>query len=105
MTRPYTPESLAKRWDCSAETVRQLCKSGRLSSFRIGRLFRIPSQAVEEFEQCRNTQSAASKVASSLSGMRKVEKDAGIVVMRKPVRQLKQKRGISSSPQQPRKAS
>ena len=32
MTAPYTPETLAERWQCSAETVRAMCRSGRLPS-------------------------------------------------------------------------
>jgi len=39
MERPFTPETLADRWDCSAETVRQLVKAGRLRGFRVGRMF------------------------------------------------------------------
>ena len=30
MTRPFTPESLADRWEVSAETVRQLCHQNAL---------------------------------------------------------------------------
>jgi len=39
MTRPFTPESLADRWEVSAETVRQLC--------RFGVKKRRPGQAIE----------------------------------------------------------
>ena len=46
--RPFTPETLADRWGCSAETVRQLVKAGRLRGFRVGRMFRIPAVAVED---------------------------------------------------------
>lgn len=49
--RPYTPETLADRWACSTETIRQLVKSGRLPGFRVGRMFRIPAAAVEEYER------------------------------------------------------
>ncbi|WP_394707787.1 helix-turn-helix domain-containing protein [Roseovarius pacificus] len=48
--RPYTPDMLAERWQCSAESVRLLCHSGELRSFRIGRMFRIPADAVDEYE-------------------------------------------------------
>lgn len=48
--RPFTPDTLADQWDVSAETVRQLCHRGELRSFRVGRMFRIPPAAVEEFE-------------------------------------------------------
>ena len=48
---PFTPETLAERWDCSPEHVRTLCKQGRLRSFKIGRgMYRIPIDAVAEFE-------------------------------------------------------
>lgn len=61
---PFTPESLADRWGCSSETVRQLLRSGRLRGFRVGRMFRIPAAAVEEYE-CGNTESDGSRGASS----------------------------------------
>ncbi|MFD1341448.1 helix-turn-helix domain-containing protein [Litorisediminicola beolgyonensis] len=51
MTRPpHTPDSLADRWACSSETVRQLCRSGQLKHFRVGRMIRISAEAVDEFE-------------------------------------------------------
>ncbi len=53
--RPYTPNSLADRWGCSAQTVRNLISEGRLRAFRVGRLFRIKPEAVEEYE-CRTSQ-------------------------------------------------
>ncbi|AUQ53182.1 helix-turn-helix domain-containing protein [Phaeobacter inhibens] len=48
--RPFSAAQLAERWQCSAETVRQLVKCGQLSGFRIGRMIRIPRAAVEEYE-------------------------------------------------------
>ena len=52
---PFTPETLAQRWDCSPEHVRALCKTGRLDHFRVGRsLFRIPVAAVAAFEAASN---------------------------------------------------
>lgn len=50
MTRPLTPEMVADRWMCSAETVRQLVKRGVLRGFRVGRMIRISEQAVEAYE-------------------------------------------------------
>lgn len=50
MTRPYTPESLADRWGCSTQHIRNMCHRGDLRSFRAGRLIRIPADAVEEYE-------------------------------------------------------
>ncbi len=48
--RPFTPDMLADRWQCSAETVRTLVKRGTLQGFRVGRMIRIPAQAVEDYE-------------------------------------------------------
>lgn len=36
MGRPFTPEALAERWDCSAETIRQMIHRGELAGFRVG---------------------------------------------------------------------
>jgi excisionase family DNA binding protein len=67
--RPFTPDTLAARWGCSSETIRQMIKAGRLPCFRAGRrLFRIPAAAVEEFEQCQTSASAVSGAASASTG-------------------------------------
>ena len=47
---PYSPETLADRWGCSAEKVRIMCRSGELPSFRLGKLIRIPASEVERYE-------------------------------------------------------
>ena len=49
-TRPYSPETLAQRWGCSAEKVRLMCKGGELASFRLGKLIRIPAAEVDRYE-------------------------------------------------------
>lgn len=67
MTKPHTPDSLAQRWGCSAETVRQLFKKGHLRGFRVGNMIRIPQQAVEDYE-CQTSQSASSEEASASTG-------------------------------------
>lgn len=54
--RPYSPETLADRWGCSAEKVRGMCRNGELASFRLGKLIRIPAAEVERYE-CQNTPS------------------------------------------------
>lgn len=46
----YTPEQLAALWQCDRTTVRRLCQRGKLRTFRIGDLWRIPAEAVAEFE-------------------------------------------------------
>lgn len=52
--RPYSPETLADRWACSSEKIRQMCRGGELASFRLGKLIRIPAAEVERIE-CQNT--------------------------------------------------
>ena len=53
--QPYTPETLAERWDCSAEKIRQMCHRGELPAFRLGKLIRIRAIEVERYE-CERTQ-------------------------------------------------
>lgn len=66
--RPFTPETLAERWGCSSEKVRQMFHSGDLAGFRLGKLIRIPAIEVERFE-CEQTQPAQGTSARmSLSG-------------------------------------
>lgn len=48
--RPYTAEMLAERWECSAETVRQMIRDGRLPAFRVGRMMRVTQRVVEQYE-------------------------------------------------------
>lgn len=50
MNRPYSPETLATRWNCSAQKVRQMVHAGELQGFRLGKLIRIPAQEVERVE-------------------------------------------------------
>jgi excisionase family DNA binding protein len=55
--RPFSPETLAERWGCSAEKVRQMFHRGELAGFRLGKLIRIPAIEVERFEaECSQTQ-------------------------------------------------
>ncbi|MBI2254879.1 MAG: helix-turn-helix domain-containing protein [Proteobacteria bacterium] len=48
--RPYTLDVLAERWECTGAHVRRLCTAGKLRHFKIGNLYRIPVDAVLEFE-------------------------------------------------------
>lgn len=50
--RPFTPATLAARWGCSDTLIYDLLNSGKLRSFRIGKLWRIRPEWVEEYEQC-----------------------------------------------------
>jgi excisionase family DNA binding protein len=55
--RPYTPDRLAERWDCSPATVRNLCRRGELAHFKVGKEYRIPQPIVDEVEACRSATS------------------------------------------------
>jgi excisionase family DNA binding protein len=50
IARPFSPETLGARWDCSSEKIRQMCRHGELSYFRLGKLIRIPASEVERIE-------------------------------------------------------
>ncbi len=53
---PFTPETLAERWQCSPRHIRNMIRNGRLRGFRLGgKLLRIRARVVEEFETCQNT--------------------------------------------------
>lgn len=48
---PFTPETLAERWGCTAKKIRDMCNAGELRHFRIGKkLIRIPFSAACERE-------------------------------------------------------
>ena len=54
--QPFTPETLAARWQCSPRHIRNMIHDGRLPGFRVGgKLLRVRARDVEEFEQCLNT--------------------------------------------------
>lgn len=50
MNHVYTPQQLAERWGCCSNTVRAIILEGRLPAFRVGRLLRVPAQAVAQYE-------------------------------------------------------
>lgn len=53
MTRAaYTPDELAERWGCSGNHIRSMIRRGTLPAFRLGKLYRVPVAAVEEYEAC-----------------------------------------------------
>tara|TARA_R110000823_G_scaffold230838_1_gene357642 strand:+ start:201 stop:494 length:294 start_codon:yes stop_codon:yes gene_type:complete len=74
--KPYRPDTLADRWEISATTVRNMCEDGRLPHFKIGKLYRIPVAAVEEYEQCQTSQSESSEAATAFHGTRTASGDA-----------------------------
>lgn len=50
---PFTPETLAARWDCSPDAVRALCRNGRLPCFKVGKgMYRIRQADVVRYEAC-----------------------------------------------------
>ncbi|MBS4049010.1 MAG: helix-turn-helix domain-containing protein [Alphaproteobacteria bacterium] len=85
--RPYSPESLAKRWDCSSRHVRTLLKTGGLRGFQLGgKLWRISAAEVERFEQCQGPGDSSDtgapsaptgERASSLSAARSARQTGG----------------------------
>lgn len=78
--RPLTPDMLAERWQCSAETVRQMVHRGELRGFRVGRMIRIPWDAVEEVE-CQRSASDAFEAGSASTGPARMD-DAGVISLR-----------------------
>lgn len=72
--RPFTPEMLADRWFCSAETVRQMVKRGELRGFRVGRMIRIPWDAVEDYE-CQTSASDGSEADIASTGPAPMESE------------------------------
>ncbi|NVD45719.1 excisionase family DNA-binding protein [Altererythrobacter sp. HHU K3-1] len=65
--RPYSPETLAARWGCSAEKVRLMYHAGELAGFRLGKLIRIPAAEVDRYE-CQNTPSHGTEISSQSHG-------------------------------------
>jgi excisionase family DNA binding protein len=63
--RPFSPETLADRWACSAEKVRRMYHGGELVGFRLGKLIRIPAAEVERFECRTASESTGENTASS----------------------------------------
>lgn len=50
MNHVYTTKQLAERWNCCSNTVRTEIVEGRLPAFRVGRLLRVPAEAVAKYE-------------------------------------------------------
>ena len=49
---PYTPESLAERWECSPQHVRKMLADGRLKGFKLGnKMWRISTTEVAKIEE------------------------------------------------------
>ncbi|WP_425441851.1 helix-turn-helix domain-containing protein [Thioclava dalianensis] len=92
----WTPDMLAERWHCSAETVRQMVKRGELHGFRTGRMIRIPWGAIEEHE-CQTSASADCAADTASIGMtRKRENESVINLRHAPERKPKPKDATGS---------
>ncbi len=72
--RPFTPATLAERWECSQEHIMAMCRKGILRAFRIGpKLWRIPANEVARWEtgeaiQSRSADTEGSSAPSSAAG-------------------------------------
>lgn len=91
MTRPYDPKSLAERWDVSATHIRAMCESGVLGHFRLGKLYRIPANVVEEYENCQTSASDDSEAGSAFTGEKTVS-ESGISLSHARERKPNQRR-------------
>ena len=49
--RVFTVEQLAERWACSIWAIYPLLEAGKLKGFRVGRVWRISGNAVENYEK------------------------------------------------------
>jgi excisionase family DNA binding protein len=87
----YTPDTLAERWACSGETVRQLVKRGALRGFRVGRMIRITRDAVEEYERCQTSKSDDCAAVSALTGPDMTESEPAISLSHARERARKQR--------------
>lgn len=69
----YTPSTLAEKWECSSQHIRNLCRSGELPFYRLGgKLIRIKAEDVEDFE-CRTGVSQDLEESSASPGPMKQE--------------------------------
>ena len=78
--RPYSPETLAERWDCSAEKIRRMYHDGELAGFRLGKLIRIPAAEVERYECQTTSLDGTEESAPSFTGTKTESAFAGHLV-------------------------
>ncbi|TWI32785.1 helix-turn-helix domain-containing protein [Paracoccus sulfuroxidans] len=88
--RPYTPAGLAEHWGCSDEKIRQMCNAGTLRYFKIGKHYRIPVDAVEEYE-CNSSELAGSTGATPLPGTSRTVGGGDFVLKHAHERKLRRK--------------
>lgn len=72
----FTPDQLAERWSCTANTIRAMCKRNELDHMRVGKLYRIPARVVEEMERC-DTVSSSSEENTPLPGQKAAQRFDG----------------------------
>ncbi|WP_152003669.1 excisionase family DNA-binding protein [Roseobacter sp. TSBP12] len=88
--KPFSPETLASRWDCSDQAIRDMIHRGELRAFRVGRMFRIPHQVVLEREKCQTSPSENSEAGFASIGER-TESDDVISLRHAPERRPRQR--------------
>lgn len=68
----YRPADLALKWHCSERYIKRMLADGRLTGFRIGKLWRIRQVEVERWESSQGSSSTEengpSKKATVLTG-------------------------------------
>ena len=80
--RPFTPESLADRWECSAEKIRKMVRSGEIASFKLGKLIRIPAVEVERIECLTDTGSPSTEgIGPSPQDLERISADVRLARM------------------------
>lgn len=68
MSGLMTAQQVAERWQCSAEHVRSLCRTGRLRAMRLGVDWRISPADLERFEAGNTSAADAEQVTRSGDG-------------------------------------
>ena len=102
----YSPEQIAERWGCSAETVRRLIRRGRLEAFRQGpRLLRVRAATLQTYELARLPEVVSVEewtAKAALERARKEARNASLAVRRFQMRtRLKPTASEPSAPKRP----
>lgn len=82
--RPFTPQTLAERWECTPQHIRDLIDEGKLKSFRLGRLIRIPAAQVQRYEECDSSCSEADGTSSPEKAPAAAGRPSGLRIVRRP---------------------
>jgi excisionase family DNA binding protein len=83
--RPYTPESLARRWGCSPQHVRKMLADGHLKGFKLGnKMWRISSTEVAKIEDDQREKPSSESIgANSASSTTKEDRGSAIRLARR----------------------